>query len=170
MQAVIVCGPEASGTKMLTECFCRCGFMGSWDHDQPFDDLNFAKAVPNNLVFRQSFPHGKRIPDLSLINQRLITCGYAVKVAVIIRDKDCCSLSQVRATHSPDRITAKAKIEDALMTIFVQLAKIGVNPHVVLYEPFIKSEKVREQFFRQFNLPVPVMHFFNSNAKYLSSS
>jgi len=73
--AVVVLGPEASGTRMMTEFCIRGGYFGDSKHAQRLDNLKFASA-PDRIVFRRSLPHSRKWPNLLDIHSRLEKANY----------------------------------------------------------------------------------------------
>jgi hypothetical protein len=168
-KAFLVLGPEASGTRMLTEAFCKLGVFGDAGHEQRLDDLNFA-AAPDSIVFRRSLPHGgngtRHWPAVGALATCLRGAGYRVIPVLILRDQEVTVQSQLRATHVESAESARANLEFAVRHVYIELAKVGLWPMVVSYESFVRSRQVREVFFAQFGLPAPRMAFFDANVKY----
>jgi hypothetical protein len=164
--AYFVMGPESSGTRMLTKAFCTLGIYGDYKHKQRTDDLDFSKT-PDRIVIRRSLPHGLVWPAIADLVNLMRQAGYGViHPLLILRDKDSTIKSQLRHTHAKNVSEAKANIQFSVDFAVLELGKVGLYPTVVTYEPFVRHEKVREAFFRQLGLPVPIMSFFDANEKY----
>lgn len=165
-EAVLVVGPESSGTKMLTEAFVRCDYFGDGGFRQRMDDLQFVER-PDKIVFRQSLPHGAQWPDLIAIVSAMQTAGYVVRPVLVFRDKDCCRQSQgINQGHSPEASTRN--IPKALDQAFTELTAVGLWPLTVYLGAFVKSALVRSAFFSMFGLTVPKMEFVDPDEKYKS--
>lgn len=165
-EAVFVCGPEASGTRMLTEAFVRAGYKGDYSHRQRLDHGDLTDA-PEKIVFRRSCPHGGQFPNLYEIVHRLQKADYVVRPVIIFRDKDVTVKSQVIARHVENETKSRENIERALFELFTNFVEIDLIPVVIYYKSFVSSEKVRENFFKQFGVNSPEqMKFFNADSKY----
>lgn len=166
--AYFVMGPESSGTRMLTKAFCTLGIYGDFKHKQRMDDLDFSKT-PDKIVIRRSLPHGDAWPAIADLIKIMKQAGYGVIVPLLIyRDKDATVKSQLRHQHAKAIPEAKANIQFSIDHTLRELAEVNLWPIVVPYEPFVKYEQVREAFFRQLGLPVPIMVFYDANEKYVS--
>ena len=158
--AVIVVGPEKSGTKMLTECFVRSGWFGDYTHAQRLDNLDFRKT-PERIVLRRSVPHGSHWLNYEEICQRLQYSNYRIKPVVILRDQVMEANSQVRVGYATSIDHAHERISRAWMHIWKQIPEA----EVVLYEALVGSEDYRQRFFARWNLN-PDMEFYDANSKY----
>lgn len=168
-EAIFVCGPEASGTRMLTEAFVHAGYEGDFSHRQRLDKENFASAS-NKIVFRRSFPHGNQFPIVTEIVEKMQSANYIVRPVIIFRDKDITVKSQLSARHVHDEKQGRKNIENAMFQLFTNFYELGLVPTVVYYRGFVTSEKVRENFFKQFDTQCPKnMIFFDGNEKYIQS-
>lgn len=153
-EAVFVCGPEASGTRMLTEAFVRAGYKGDYSHRQRLDHGDLTDA-PEKIVFRRSCPHGGQFPNLYEIVHRLQKADYVVRPVIIFRDKDVTVKSQVIARHVENETKSRENIERALFELFTNFVEIDLIPVVIYYKSFVSSVNSPEQ-----------MKFFNADSKY----
>ena len=129
-KAIIVIGPECSGTRFLTRVMMSCGCIGEDSHSQVFDSLKF-NGDP--IVWRRSVPHGAgTMSDISSMRNTLIEAGYIdVRVLVIHRDWRCNALSQVKAHYARNYESAIARVRDAHNHIARQIEEL--NPVGLLY-------------------------------------
>jgi len=164
-RAFFVIGPESSGTRMMTQAFISSGAYGDGGHAQKLDKDGFNEGH-KLIVLRRSVPHGVNMPPITKLINRMQNSGYKVIPIVILRDKDKCAQSQVKRGHASNLKGATTSIERAVDHIYNHLSNFSMPFHVIHYEPFVKSEKVRNAFFSRFNLPPPKIDFFNANEKY----
>lgn len=168
MLAYLVIGPEASGTKFLTQCLlaATAGF-GDDTHDQRLgntDELQLPEAfLPDTIVLRRSMPHGKAWPRLNYLIAQLESAGYTVKVLLILRDAWLTVRSQIRSQHVFSEEEAIRNIRVALEYAFM---KLSIYPTVVTYESLLK-EKSRVAFFKSIGLEPPEVEVIDGNSKYL---
>ena len=85
-KAILVVGPESSGTRLMTQMLLACGACGDPSHDQRLD-----KKIPKRMgcvVWRRSYPHGapkvRHWPEVDIMALRLEEAGYEEIVAVIM--------------------------------------------------------------------------------------
>lgn len=161
--AYFVMGPESSGTRMLTEAFIKSGCYGDSTIDQRMDDMNFSESL---IVFRRSLPHGGIWPNISYIVDTMKQAGYRIHPIMILRDKSYTIKSQVKNQHVANEIEAADNIRFAVEYAYRNLAALGLNPAVVLYEIFVKYPEVREMLFRSLGLMPPLMEFHDGNLQY----
>jgi hypothetical protein len=168
--AYFIIGPESSGTRMITKAFVTLGIYGDFRHKQRMDDLDFSKT-PDKIVLRRSVPHGDDWPAIADTINLMKQAGYSIIVPIVIlRDKDITSKSQIRHSHAGNIAEAKANISFAIDHIHRELSSVGLSPNIISYEPFVKYDAVRKNFFRSMGLPEPTMAFFDANEKYLASA
>jgi len=159
-------GPESSGTRMLTKAFCSLGIYGDYKHKQRMDDLDFSKT-PDKIIVRRSLPHGDVWPAIADLIKLMKQAGYEIIVPLLIlRDKDATIKSQLRHQHAATVPESRANIQFSIDYMLKQLSEVGLYPRVIVYEPFVKHEKVRDAFFTSLGLAVPIMSFFDANEKY----
>jgi hypothetical protein len=164
--AYFILGPESSGTRMITKAFCSLGIYGDHKHRQRMDDLNFAKT-PASIVLRRSLPHGELWPAIADTITLMKRGGYQHVVPIlIIRDKDATVKSQLRHVHEKDEEVSRNNVAYSIDHTYRDLAKIGLLPTIICYEPFVKYEHVRKLFFDSLGLPNPVMDFYDANEQY----
>jgi len=117
MEAIIVVGPESSGTRIMTKILIACGAWGDHGHNQRMD-----KKVPEGkdlVVWRRSLPHGSRAkkrdwPDLWEMKKALRAAGYCDPLLIgMTRDFKSMVKSQVKNGHVLSEIEAKNNIDDA---------------------------------------------------------
>jgi len=161
--AVVVLGPEASGTRMMTEFCIRGGYFGDSGHGQRLDNLKFASA-PDRIVFRRSLPHGRKWPNLLDIHSRL------EKAIFTFRDPRFMILSQLRAGHISEAKQGYDNILRALNDSWEAFQVLDVEPLIVVYEQWVESEELRDVAAAVLGVEAPEMEFYNANDKYIVSS
>lgn len=171
-RAVLVMGPEASGTRLATRILVAAGCQGDEGHEQRWD-AGLPVRVPSMpegapLVWRRSVPHGGRWPDLVTWIQGVRDRGYAVQAVVTTRDWRCMVESQVLAGHVRTPGQAKGNIERAYDSIFGALG-LALAPFVTLsYESLVqRPERVQVWLAETLRLPtVPRVTVYDGNAPY----
>lgn len=161
--AIIVVGPESSGTKFLTKLFIDAGFYGDNWHTQRLDE-----KIPDvkQLVFRRSYPHGDEWPALGDIIERFKIAGYLVKVVVIVRSMQFCVESRARkdALNLPN-------IKFAFSLIGEQLFQTRVDYVWVTYEAILLYKmKTLAWLFEQLGVqppPTSAIKIKDANRKYM---
>lgn len=141
-QVYIVVGPEASGTRFVTNCLISAGCFGDSGHTQRLDsEVDTSKDL---LVFRRSLPHAKDWPDIGQLVNKFKVFDYSVKLLIMVRDVDCLIQSQLRNKHTPDRERAIAHIEEAYRMIGKFIAENPEIPfHYVPYESLLEPCGIR---------------------------
>lgn len=136
-RAVLVVGPEASGTRFLTRLVMGLGYWGSDGHSQPVDRCLAAgdlQDLPDRIVVRRSMPHGGAWPDLADIVYLLRREDYHVTLLVVLRSMFPCALAQVRAGHVRNRKQAVGNILTALGKLGWVLRAGLADVYLVTYE------------------------------------
>lgn len=165
-RAFLVLGPEASGTRMLTQAFISVGVFGDGDHKQRLDKADF-KIQPYEIVWRRSVPHTKKhiYPNLSEMYEKLKVCDYDVFPLIIYREKEITIQSQLRSNHaSLER--ARYNISKGLDFLFTELDKLSLTSTLVSYEIFVEHESYRKHLFSRFNFKNPIIKIRQENNKY----
>jgi len=165
-KAIFVLGCESSGTRMMTQFFIRAGYEGDNGHSQPWDNLEFRK-YPDNIVFRQSIPHGGKWVDIVGITQKMQAANYTPYIILTWRDPRYTALSQVKAGHVTDKNEALTRIARAIVHIDTALEDIAIRPITIIYERFVVDHAYQMAIHGLFSAKnyVP-MSFNNANIKY----
>lgn len=132
-EAVLVVGPESTGTRLVTEVMVRAGCHGSAEHQQPWDVQPPDGVSP--VVWRRSVPHAQAWPDLEAMVAALTDRGYAVRAVVTCRAWWPTVHSQVAAGHVRSVSEAVEHLRVAYPFIFRQLAATPYQ--VVPYEALV---------------------------------
>lgn len=165
-KAILVVGCESSGTRMMTEFFVRAGYAGDYGHSQPWDNMDFRK-YPDNIVFRQSIPHGGRWADIVGITQKMQMANYIPHIIFTWRDPRYMALSQVKAGHVTDVNEALTRIAKAVVHIDTALQDIAIRPITIIYERFVVNLTYQMAIHGLFSSKTYVpMEFKNANIKY----
>lgn len=168
-KAIFVVGPESSGTRMMTEFFIRAGYEGEHGHAQPWDRLEFRK-YPDNIVFRQSMPHGSEWADIVGIIQGMQMANYTPHGIVTWRDPRYMALSQVQAGHSANTDQALKKIKKAILHIDTAFDELGWRPTLIIYDKFVELPTYQKAIHGLHSqLAYDPMEFSNANQKYARS-
>ena len=95
--AVLVAGPEASGTRLVTRLFLECGLEGSDRHVQPADSTGWPdpSLLEIGAVWRRSIPHRKSVPKLKELARSAQAMGYTNHLVVVQRDWYATARAQV---------------------------------------------------------------------------
>lgn len=161
-RAFIVIGPESSGTKFLTRLFLRAGCEGDPWHEQRLDNHD---PDTDLIVFRRSYPHAGRWPDLPAIVERFMELGFDVRLIVIIRSMQFALAS--RQQHASGDLHAQAI--EALQRIGKQWGETGGDGVWITYESLVSYPKhTIHWLFNWCELPIPKgVKVEDGNAKYV---
>ena len=136
-RAILVLGPESSGTRLMTRILIDAGCAGSDDHVQPFD-----ARLPDRqdlIVWRRSFPHNRKWPNVIELVDRLEKHGFSkVRAVVTMRDWYAMCCSQVAAGHVESIHEALMNIQWAYGEIFGGLRYVNVPYVVCHYESLVQ--------------------------------
>ncbi|TWT35198.1 hypothetical protein KOR34_00860 [Posidoniimonas corsicana] len=132
--AILVMGPESSGTRLMTSLLIDAGCYGDATHRQRID-----RTIPQSgpIVWRRSFPHGDGWPDAVAAIRRLQSSGYIAKAVVMTRDWHCVVQSQLERRHATDAETALARLQDSYRRIYQALCETNIFYINVSYESLI---------------------------------
>lgn len=169
-KAIIVVGPESSGTRNMTRLLTLAGYLGSSAHYQPYNNLeNLKKDMPERLVVRWSIPHDSEYVNLLGTIKTLSDLGYQVSSLVTTRDWKCMVESQVNAKHVKDPYQAHKQIRKAYEHIFKELNLSRVYYETVSYESLVyATTKTLFNLGKTYGIKFPVNHgIINANSKYL---
>lgn len=168
-KALFVMGCESSGTRMITQFFIRAGYDGDHGHSQPWDNLEFRK-YPDNIVFRQSVPHGGRWADIVGITQKMEMADYITYHVLTWRDPRYMALSQVKAGHVATTNEALSRIARAIEHIDSAFSEMGRSPITIVYEKFVSAPEYPKTIHGLFtHLKYELMSLKNANDKYTDS-
>lgn len=165
-RAILVMGPESTGTRLATRLLLAGGCQGDGDHVQRFDEL-----LPVDLdlvVWRRSVPHAGAWPDLATWIMGTRHSGYAVEAVVTTRDWMCMCESQVAAGHVRQVTEAEMHARFAYHAILTALANTSTRYTLLSYEALVAHpRKVQAWLARQLRLPtVPAVEIVDANAKW----
>ncbi len=172
-KAIVVVGPESSGTKNMTRLLILAGYQGSSEHYQPYNDLeNLKRDMPEHLVVRWSIPHDSEYVNLPGTIKTLSDLGYHVSSLVTTRDWRCMVESQVNAKHVKNPFQAHRQIRKAYEHIFTELNLSKVYYETVSYESLVYAPV--ETLFnlgKTYGIKFPENHgIINANSKYLEGT
>lgn len=163
-KAFLVVGPESSGTKFVTKLFLKAGCEGDpWheqrlDHHDPDSDL---------IVFRRSYPHGGRWPDLREIVNRFQRLGFEVRVVAIVRSLQFTMAS--RRKHAGGDVRGRAV--KGFQQIGSQWAESGIDGVWITYEALVAHPKHTIHWLMDWcGLPIPKgVKIKDGNLKYVEA-
>lgn len=136
-RAVLVLGPESSGTRWLTRTLIDAGCVGDDGHVQRWD-----AELPTDeplVVWRRSFPHGQQWPDAITMIRTLQARDYDVRVLVTARDWYCMEQSQHRFQEARD---VRPNSQRAYLDIFTALRCTNAPFVVVSYEALLMQPEL----------------------------
>lgn len=166
-QAILVLGPESSGTRFVTSVFIAAGCTGDADHGQRFD---LRLPTEPRIVWRRSFPHNYAWPDARELIDRLRETGYDVSVAVTSRDWHCMASSQVKSGHVSETGIAMNNIRRAYLDIFQALYDTSAPFVVVSYESLVHyREAALKRMLAEFGLMPGASEIRDANRRYFES-
>lgn len=166
--AYLVCGPESTGTRFATSLLIKAGCTGESTHGQTFDhDLPYEQE---QVVWRRSFPHGNKWPDLAEMISSLRERDYEVRALVTVRDWYSVIQSQVSVGHTADEAQAIRHVRYAYHIIFNDLNRFNVPFVTLSYEAMVsRPQPVISRMLEALGLPVFEMDDLevkDGNAKY----
>lgn len=170
MLAVIVCGPESSGNRLLTSLLVQAGCKGCGHTSQPFDGPGFSLALPKDLpkklVYFRSLPHGGVWIDLAADIGKLRSAGYNVSVLVTCRDQRAQELSQ-QQTHERTASEYRANYRKAYLHAFSAIIATEAEYLMVPYSS-LGRQSYRNWLCGQLGLPTGMMTlpFLDGDQKY----
>lgn len=133
-RALIVAGPESSGTHLVTDILCELGGvteeMRRWDAWLPTEE--------ELAVIRWSFPHAKRWPDIVHTRQTLSLRGYQVRQIITMRDQNALIKSQIAHHHVGSEREARRNIGEAYRRLFGNLVDY---PILVAYDSLVRRPR-----------------------------
>jgi len=153
----LVFGPESSCTRMMTRLLIQGGCRGQDTHKQAYDKKP-PKAEPGvKVVWRRSFPHLNRWPDIAEMVQMLRVSGYdlgQIRIVVTVRDWWATRESQRKTGHVRDIPAAQRRTTEAYRRIFRGAFETGVQFLVVPVEALhVGGQPAIAAVYRQLGLP-----------------
>ena len=146
-RAILVLGVESSGTRLVTRMLVEAGCAGNADHYQWFDDHEFDGSP---VVWRRSFPHGHRWPDLVEMVGRLEEEGYEAEALVVVREHHSNVRSHIYRGRSPGPVVARAILEQAFVRLFGELGKVGIPFAVITYEAICAAPEAMQGWLSEY--------------------
>jgi len=128
--SVLITGPESSCTRMVTQIVCSMRFIGSSGHLQVLDKyIGKSPIVSAEYVYRQSVPHGGRLPDYKKIRKYFKNNNMDLRTIVVLRNHIPNMISKVERGHTENKNVNK-KLSDEISYIFKN--SIYIEPFIVL--------------------------------------
>jgi hypothetical protein len=165
-RAVLVVGPESSGTRLWTEIVCGMGYAGGWGHQQQWDaEIPLTKE---RIVHRRSLPHDGEWPDMEALLERWTSAGFEVWWLVCCRDWHAMTHSQV-GQHVPDLATADKNCRDAYTEIMGSMDCRGPWRMVTYESLIVNSDQVIKSLAEWLGAGTPPdASIYDGNAKWYS--
>lgn len=136
-QAYLVYGCEGSGTRLLTRIIIEAGARGDHAHGQKFDQgLPPADSIDGTIVWRRSWPHAQRTPDIPAMVTAMREAGWSPYALVIVRDTVPNVRAQVPA-HAETIDAAWQKNQEMFAAMFSGLYRVKVPYDVLTYEGLV---------------------------------
>lgn len=145
--AIIIIGPESSGTRMCTSLFSNSGFFGDTGHIQRLDEavsgrdtLERVLGGHDRLVFRRSVPHNKQMPDLEFIDSYFKRHGFHPYWFIVTRDSYCTIKSKVRSRHAKNLNSAGVNLQNEVeyldkMKVYLEGRFSYLNASALMRDP-----------------------------------
>ncbi len=163
-RSCLVCGPESSGTRLMTQILIAAGCDGDGGHGQRWDTRDPGSDV---IVWRRSFPHAQQWPSIPKMADRMRGLGYEVTVVVTTRDWYPMCRSQVKAGHVGNVEQALENLQMAYPLIFGGIAMAKVDFVVVSYEGLVQRKRAYlERLMPLLGLPTPEVELYDANSKW----
>lgn len=134
-RALLVYGPESTGTRLLTRILIAAGCYGDGTHGQRLDT-----HIPDDepyIAWRRSFPHARRWPDIERMANRLREKDYHIITYVTMRDWYPAAMSQMRRGYASDVKQSLANMQNAYALIFSKLNKLNIPCIVFSYDALV---------------------------------
>lgn len=136
-QAVLVLGPESSGTRLVTRILREAGCVGSAEHVQRLD---WTPPDDELIVWRRSLPHMKLWPDLPQMIRELRGLDYVVNV--VITDRKTQPMMQAQARDHV-KTTQQARSNIARARLYLEVFDEPQGPRMptvrVQYEDLVAN-------------------------------
>lgn len=135
--AVLVTGPESTGTTYVAEVFAALGFVGDkYDPQTMLIRLEEGKVLGEDMVvIRQSVPHERKWPALGNMMNMLLKRSYRCIAVILVRDPWCVVRSHCAAhQHSESPEMSFSLVQSAYQHIFRELSWARVDFALLPYE------------------------------------
>jgi hypothetical protein len=167
--AYLVYGLEGSGTRMLTQILIAAGALGDGGHGQRFDkELPEATETEQPLVWRRSFPHAGKTPDVPDMAKRMRDAGWNPYALIIVRDTIANVRAQVPA-HAPGIEEAWQKNQAQMPLMFIGVRGSFLPYEVFTYENMIARPQAMQEYIGSLpglKTPDPLLTIKDANEKH----
>ncbi len=168
-RAILVLGPESSGTKLMTKILIAAGCDGDatghqrWDTVDPESDL---------IVWRRSMPHDGWWPDVAGLVERMRKLEYDVSAIVTTRSWHAMGRSQVHHGHTRDIGHSMHNLQMAYPRIFSGLSAAQVPYQMAHYENLVaRPRHALRELLSPLGLQVPPgITVYDGNVKWYEES
>lgn len=150
--AILVLGPESSGTRLVTRILIKAGCLGSDEHIQKWDDAEFP-SPEHPIVFRRSVPHGGKWPDIQQYIEQLRQKGYYVQAVVTARDWHAACKSQMHHHHVKNEDEGYKNLKNVYPYVFKTLDHFQVPYIMINYESIIANHLSINETLKFLQLP-----------------
>jgi len=163
--AFFICGAESSGNRMITRYFLGSGCSG--------DDVNQIYNYENpplnakNIVWKNSIPEGRKIPNLILMIKLIRKLGYAPHIIWVKREMFAVIKSQIRHGYVKNEKDSIKRINFAYKLIKKTKLIANVPCEIISYERFTTNLDYRKKIAQKYNLKHKELEKYeNKNKKY----
>jgi SAM-dependent methyltransferase len=169
-RAILVVGPESSGTRLWTRILMAAGCAGDDTHEQRWD-----AGLPEDedlIVWRRSIPHLGSWYRIGLDVQKLREAGFRVLGIVTMRDWRSLIRSQVAANHVAEFDEAMENVRLAYQIIFRHLNDLNIPCFIMSYESLVQRPlEVQQDLAARLGLPCAAdgawaVNVYDGNGKY----
>jgi hypothetical protein len=159
-RAVMVVGPESSGTRLAARILVAAGVAGSDVHAQAYD---WRLPTEPLILWRRSLPHRNEWPDIPCMVRSLHAAGYDVLGMFTDRADEPLTLSQMASRGRTRKAAARNIARARIIMATWPLPKV-----LVQYEDLVaRPKEMMAQMLSPLHLPVPDgIEIFDANAKY----
>jgi len=167
-KGILVYGAEGSGTRLFTKILLSAGCIGDSDHSQEFDN-DIPEAGDDDLVWRRSFPHARRWPNIEWMVESLRDKGYEVNAVVMCRDWKAQIGSQMGHGHIGMERIGYRNAQIVYPAIFTWLSNLNVPYILVTYEGLVMRPKQYAEYILGFfglELEEDMVDVYDGNKKY----
>ncbi len=162
--AILVIGPESSGTKLWTQILIAAGCDGDAGDHQRWDTID---PESNLVVWRRSMPHDGWWPNVAGLVERLRGLDYDVSAIVTTRSWHAMAHSQAMHGHTESVVHGLHNLQLAYPRIFSGLSAARAPFVMAHYENLVaRPHAAMEQLLSPLGLEVPDIDIYDGNEKW----
>lgn len=166
-RAIIVTGPQSSGTRMVADAVESGGatylrLEGALSGDRVNGVVLPEGDLPRDIVLHRSIPEGSWWPKFDAVFEPLKAAGYTVQPLVVDRDWH----ATIHSVLYRNLVMTAAKGEEQIRLAW-KIASALPDAIFVSYEQFVQSPEMRRWLIvERLGLGEPTGEFHNANAKH----